>query len=215
MFIYGVTLEKRRLHRLAYPSKGGDELNTIKIDQWHYAAKNLRSFIRKRVEDSYDAEDVLQDVLFKVHRNLSQLENMANLAPWIYQIARNSIIDYYRSRKVTLPVSELPEFLTNEESSENVNSEIITCLKPMLDQLPEKYRQALILAYIEGFTQKEVAERLGLSISGAKSRVQRGRQKLKEMLLDCCSLEFDRVGNIIEYEHKHQNCTFCSNKPRK
>ena len=79
----------------------------------------------------------------------------------------------------------------------------------MINSLPEKYKQALILTEFQNLTQKELAERMGLSVSGAKSRVQRARIKLKELLLGCCSLEFDHYGNVIDYEHKCSDCKFC------
>ena len=75
--------------------------------------------------------------------------------------------------------------------------------------MPEKYKQAIILTEYEGLTQK-LAEKLGLSLSGAKSRVQRARLKLKELLLNCCHFELDRFGNILEYHHKSKACNFCS-----
>jgi DNA-directed RNA polymerase specialized sigma subunit, sigma24 homolog len=80
----------------------------------------------------------------------------------------------------------------------------------MIDRLPEKYRKAIVLTDIERLTQKEMAEKLGLSSSGAKSRVQRSRKKLKEMLLECCHFEFDRSGNITEYQLKEQNSPCCT-----
>ena len=188
-------------------------MNTMTRDVWQEFANNLRQFISRRVQNEYDGEDILQDVLFKIHCNLSKLENSDKLSPWIYQIARHAIVDYYRSRKITLPISDLPENPA-DETFLDINREITPCLKPMIDHLPEKYRQALILVYVEGLTQREVAEKLDLSISGAKSRVQRGREKLKKMLLDCCNFKFDRIGNILEYQHKHQNCGYCSTKAR-
>lgn len=189
-------------------------MNTMTKEVWQEFANNLRQFINKRVQNEYDGEDILQDVLFKIHCNLSKLENSEKLSPWIYQIARHAIVDYYRSRKITLPISDLPENSADKRFLDNVNEEITPCLKPMLDHLPERYRQALISVYVEGLTQREVAEKLGLSVSGVKSRVQRGREKLKKMLLDCCYFEFDRIGNILEYQHKHQNCGYCSNNSR-
>jgi RNA polymerase sigma-70 factor, ECF subfamily len=86
---------------------------------------------------------------------------------------------------------------------------LIPSVKAMVDSLPDTYREALILTEYEGLTQRELAERLGLSLSGAKSRVQRAREKLKAMLLDCCHFEFDRLGKIIDYQ---PNCTCCTNQ---
>jgi RNA polymerase sigma-70 factor (ECF subfamily) len=87
-----------------------------------------------------------------------------------------------------------------------VIAELIPCIKEMLDSLPNDYRQALILTEYQGLTQKELGEKLGISLSGAKSRVQRAREKLKTMLLNCCHFQFDRLGRVIDYQ---SGCDCC------
>ena len=72
-----------------------------------------------------------------------------------------------------------------------------------MGELPEHYRQALELTELEGVTQKEAAGRLGLSVSGMKARVQRGRSKLKDVIDDCCSIEFDRRGGLVDYHRRN------------
>ncbi len=105
---------------------------------------------------------------------------------------------------------KLTEDITNEPDDDlSSNEEIVSCLKAMINHLPEKYKQAIILTEFQNLTQKELSERMGLSLSGAKSRVQRARSMLKETLLGCCHLEFDRLGNIIDYTHKTKDCKFC------
>ncbi len=84
---------------------------------------------------------------------------------------------------------------------------MLPCILPLVQQLPPPYRQALLLTEVEGMTQKDLAARLGLSFSGARSRVQRARDKLRELLLDCCHFEFDRRGTIIDY---YPNCERCA-----
>lgn len=107
--------------------------------------------------------------------------------------------------------SEISEDIVDESIPSQMNSEeIASCLKPMINKMPERYKQAVTLTEIKGLTQKDMAEKLGLSISGAKSRVQRGRDKLKEMLLECCHFEFDRLGNILDYQQKSKACAHCS-----
>ena len=83
-------------------------------------------------------------------------------------------------------------------------------LEPMIGELPEKYRDALLLTDIKGLTQKELSEKLDISVSGAKSRVQRGREQLRENLLKCCHLEFNGTGKIVEYRPKAGKCKTCS-----
>ena len=81
----------------------------------------------------------------------------------------------------------------------------------MIEGLPDAYREAIVLTEFEGLTQKELADRLGISLSGAKSRVQRARGQLKQMLLGCCQFEFDRRGGIIDCKPRVNNgCRGCS-----
>jgi RNA polymerase sigma-70 factor (ECF subfamily) len=110
---------------------------------------------------------------------------------WLFLVARNAIIDHYRTRK---PASELPESLP-AEMPENVTEveELKLVFRRIIDSLPEPYREALVLTEFEGLTQGELAKRLGISLSGAKSRVQRGREQLKDLLLDYCHREFSRA----------------------
>ncbi|HAA89881.1 MAG: RNA polymerase sigma factor [Thermoanaerobacterales bacterium 50_218] len=183
---------------------------------WEEFAGPLKKFILKRVSNEYDAEDILQDVFCKICSNIDELKDEGKLRAWVYQLARNAIIDYYRSRKFPVQLLESPENLAVQSlAGEDIVREVAQCLKSMINHLPEKYRQAIILTEFEGLSQKELSARLGLSFSGAKSRVQRARKKLKEMLLDCCRFEFDHLGDICDYypkENIYCNCT--GNPPR-
>ena len=163
---------------------------------WHEFAAKLGQFIRARVNDPATAEDILQDVFVKIQARLDQLKDPAKLQSWIYLIARNAIIDHYRTRKDTV---EVPETLIAEAEPESDEAEELeAAFRRMIYSLPEPSREALVLTEFDGLTQKQLAERLGISLSGAKSRVQRGREQLKEMLHECCTFEFDRRGKVIE-----------------
>ncbi|HXR66865.1 MAG TPA: RNA polymerase sigma factor SigZ [Ktedonobacteraceae bacterium] len=169
----------------------------------------LHQFIRRRVADESMAEDLLQEVFLKIHQHVGSLKDAKRLESWIYQITRNIIIDYYRSqRQAMAPLEaasmlELPEELPDED----IVSELLPCVRAMVQNLPAQDRQALILTEYQGLTQKELGERLGLSFSGAKSRVQRAREKLKQQLLECCHFELDRRGHILDYQPRCQCCT--------
>jgi len=174
---------------------------------WEEFHAPLQQFIRRRVSDEDTAEDVLQDVFLKIHQRMDALKDVRKLEGWIYQITRNAIIDSYRSRRPTTPldaeeVLDLPEELPDDD----IVSELLPCVRAMVKSLPEPDRQALVLTEYQGLTQKELSERLGLSFSGAKSRVQRAREKLKQMLLDCCHFEVDRRGHVIDYQPRCQCC---------
>jgi RNA polymerase sigma-70 factor (ECF subfamily) len=165
----------------------------------------LRRFVLARVPDAAAADDVLQEIYLRIHAHIDSVRDCSRLQAWVYQIARHAIIDYYRGRR---PAVELPESLAlpDDPCVDNAECELVGSLAAMIDVLPEKYRQALSLTLYEGLTQQEAAERLGLSLSGAKSRVQRAREKLKDMLLNCCHFEFDRYGSILDYQAR---CCCC------
>jgi len=174
---------------------------------WNALHDPLRLFIRKRVADDDSAEDLLQDVFLKIHTHIGTLRDEEKLESWVYQIARNLIIDYYRRQTLTTPWEEAEPLLPMEEiPEENVRAELAPSVVAMAKYLPEPYREALLLTDYQGVSQKELSARLGLSFSGAKSRVQRAREKLKQLLLNCCHFEFDRLGRVIDYQPRCHCC---------
>ena len=175
---------------------------------WEDFSVPLKKFIAKRVRNEYDTEDILQEIFCKIHDHIEELKDKSKLHAWIYQISRNAIIDYYRTKKDTVELADFPALDTSTMDSE-IYHELGDCLETMLRHLPEKYRVAIILTEFEQLPQKELAKQLGLSLSGAKSRVQRARSKLRELLLGCCHIEFDRFGHIAGYRHKRSTCKFC------
>ena len=172
---------------------------------WERYSRRLLAFIRSRVWDDADAEDILQQVFIRVHHNLCCQPDSEWGKPesWIYQIARNLIIDHYRRRRETV---EIPDSLPADPDVDELvrlepEPEVVLALslQEMINDLPEPYRQALLLTEYHGLSQKQLAESLGISLSGAKSRVQRARDRLRDMLLQCCHFEFDRRGRILDY----------------
>lgn len=167
----------------------------------------LRSFTLRRVSDPAAAEDILQDVYLKIHAHIGELRDSERLESWIYRLTRNAITDHYRRAR---PQDELPEGLAAPAEEEpDAATELAGSVRGMLRCLPGKYREALELTDLQGLGQSELAQKLGISVSGAKSRVQRAREKLKDAFLDCCHFEFDRYGRVIEY---HANCRECAGK---
>lgn len=165
----------------------------------------MRGYIANRVSDGDAVDDILQDVYLKAHTNLSTVRSRGSITSWLFRIASNAIVDHYRSQK---PWVDLPDELVAPEAERDYAAELATCLQPLITEMPEIYRSALQLSEIDGLPQKKVADRLGISLSGAKSRVQRGREKLRERLLDCCIVETGRSG-IIGYEPRDKSST-CS-----
>lgn len=175
---------------------------------WREYHSRLRAYIRSRVSDAAATDDILQEVFLKMQSGLDSLRDESKLKSWLYRIAGNAIVDYFRSRK---PGMEIPEWLAQPETDpgDKALQELSQCLRPMIQLLPENYRQAITLSELDGLTQKEVAEMQGTTLSGAKSRVQRGRALLKNMLHDCCRLEFDHGGRLCDYEQKGGSCDRC------
>lgn len=166
---------------------------------WRAYRAELFRFVLGRVRDETLADDIVHDVFIKAYGRRHDLKDPGKLRPWLYQITRNALVDHYRAQK---PLDPLPEDLISGETGEDnrAEQELARCLLPLLDRLPATYRHALTLAEFEGLTQHEIASREGLSLSGAKSRVQRARRRLREALLECCRVEMDNRGGIFDYE---------------
>ena len=180
------------------------------IQTWHRHRAELLRFVVARVHDPAVADDIVHDVLLKALSRIQTLEDPSKLRAWLYGIARNAIVDHFRARRPTEP---LPEDLRDDEASNMSQAEqdLAQCLVPLLDSLPAAHRQALVLAEVDGLPQREIAKREHLSLSGAKSRVQRGRRMLRAALLRCCRIELDRRGGVTGF--KQQSVCACGNDP--
>jgi RNA polymerase sigma-70 factor (ECF subfamily) len=184
---------------------------------WQELRAPLAGFIARRVSDPQDAEDVLQDVMLRIHRHSEELERVDRVAAWMHQIARNAIVDHYRRRaaRPEAPAGGPGELggaereAAGDDDAEELRRELAACLRPLIDRLPEKYRTALVLTELDGVTQAEAARRLGISVPGAKARVQRGRAQLRSLLLDCCHVELDTRGGIAGYRPRSGSCERC------
>ncbi len=156
----------------------------------------LRGYIANRVRESDAVDDILQDVFLKAHASLHTVKSHGSVLAWLYRVAANAIVDHYRAQS---PWEELPDELATPEPEPDNIAELALCLQPLIADLPETYRVALVLSEIDGLPQKEVAKRLGLSLSGAKSRVQRGRERLRQLLFRRCDIETGKNG-IVAYQ---------------
>jgi RNA polymerase sigma-70 factor, ECF subfamily len=170
---------------------------------WEGFASQLRNFIRARVRDHAAAEDILQEVFVKIQRKLPTLRAGQRIEAWVWRITRNSIIDHFRRARSGEP---LPAELTIATEEKNDFPDISPCIQRFIGELPPPFQEALVLTEWKGLTQEQMAKQLGLSISGAKSRVQRARLQLKELLLDCCQFELDRRGNVLEMQPRRKKC---------
>jgi RNA polymerase sigma-70 factor, ECF subfamily len=168
----------------------------------------IRGFIRRRVRDDATADDLAQETLLKVYRSRHALRDGQRLEAWLYRIARTTLIDHYRRHR---PGEELPANLQAEAEprADEVTAAMARAVRHYLEELPERYREPVRLAEVEGLPLAKIALRMGLSLTAVKSRVRRGRSMLKKKLQDCCRLEFDRLGKIISYERRAK--TSCCN----
>lgn len=189
---------------------------------WQLVHDGLRAFIAKRVNDQGHVDDILQNVFVRVHQQIDSVSNPDQVVSWIYQITRNTIIDHYRKpggwREVPTGLSSELEVLhevpmvseiTRHSDAAEPRAELAACLRPMIDRLSQDYREAITLVELEGLTQQAAAQQMGLSLSGMKSRVQRGRKRLKQMLADCCLIELDRRKGVIDYQSHRADCNLC------
>jgi RNA polymerase sigma-70 factor (ECF subfamily) len=137
-----------------------------------------------------------------MHRGLPALADGERFGPWVYRIAANTVADHLRAR-VRHPLvahealHEESEDM-NREPVENLEAELAECVALFVARLPSPYREAITLTELEGLTQKDAAEMLGVSISGMKSRVQRGRERIRQMFEQCCEISLDCRGRVTE-----------------
>jgi RNA polymerase sigma-70 factor (ECF subfamily) len=177
-----------------------ESISTERI--WELLSAKLRSFLLRRVSDEQVAEDLLQETFVRIHKKLAEVEDVQRITPWVFQIARNLVVDHYR-RKSLDATAIADDLESQEDEEEHLNELVAGWLPPMVAELPEAYRDAVELYELKGVSQREIADQLGISLSGAKSRVQRGRAQLKKLLFDCCSFEQDRHGNVIGFSKNH------------
>jgi len=175
---------------------------------WNRFSGRILNFIKTKVNDPVEAEDVLSEVFEKIHRKLRSLKEHEKLVPWMFQISRNTITDHYRKKQpVSVDISEIP--VLAQEMPEQERMDLDKCLAVFVGKLPEKYREAVRMSELETLKHAEVADKLGLSLSATKSRILRGREMLKEMFVACCHFERDKRGKLIGDPRLIENCPIC------
>jgi RNA polymerase sigma-70 factor (ECF subfamily) len=169
---------------------------------WREYRTRLVRFVRSKVHDDVAAEDIVHDALVKAWTKRSSLQSEEALLPWLFQITMNAVRDHHRVRHHDV-VSDLdPEDKTNSDDLQ----QIAECLTSMIDTLEEPYRSAIRRSEIDGVPMRVIADELNISLSGVKSRVQRGRAKLRDQIMACCQFEVNERGQITNGD-EHQ----CSN----
>lgn len=193
----------------AHPERPGADVERL----WADFSQDLHRYIARRVRRPEDAEDILQTVFLRIQAKSPTLREDERLLGWIYTLARNAITDHHRlaSNRRELPVEDFPgplDLIQDDEGDEQTaEAELATCLRPMLAKLPPEQAAALELVELRGVSQVEAALLAGVSVSGMKSRVQRGRARLRELLLTCCSVSQDVRGRVQDFEPRASGCS--------
>lgn len=177
-------------------------METEVLATWNNLQHELRSLVYRKVRDRALADDIVQDVFIKVQANLSQLKDRTKFSAWIYRIAQHVVTDHFRKSSPFVKQVDVDW----ESSQHEFNECVAHCLNVLLDKLPEKYQEALKLTELENLSQFELAERLNISYSGARSRVQRARRLLKAKIEELYLIKTDSYGNIIVCENRSPCC---------
>ena len=179
---------------------------------WQDVAAQLRPFLARQVGPA-DLDDVLQDVFLRVQRGLPGLRDEERFTSWLFQIARNAIADHRRMR-ARHPLAdepaeaEIPAAPTDDDRE--AARSLACCISLFVARLPSPYREAVTLVELEGLTIREAADMVGISVSGMKSRVQRGRAQLRQLFDECCEIALDARGKVIDYTPRPRPCGTCT-----
>lgn len=169
---------------------------------WKELDAKLRPFVARRVRSTADVDDVVQDVFLRIQRGAATLRDDDRFGPWVYQVARNAIVDHQRTAaRNPLAHDDVREESAVEDAGESsAAEELSSYVAVFVALLPSPYREALTLTELQGMSQKDAAAMLGISVSGMKSRVQRGREQLREALEACCNIALDVRGHVLSCE---------------
>jgi RNA polymerase sigma-70 factor, ECF subfamily len=172
---------------------------------WADVHGRLRAFVGRRVGDPHTADDLAQDVLLRLHRNIGQLRDDQRLDAFAYAIARNAITDHYRAQARRREIPSEPTELTASIGTHPVSSDapdareqLSRCLEPLVRRLSPPYREALMLTDLGELSQVEAARRAGLTVPGMKARVQRARRQVRDLLGECCEVALDQSRRVAD-----------------
>jgi RNA polymerase sigma-70 factor (ECF subfamily) len=176
---------------------------TLSDQQWREVLRRLRGFVHRRIADPHRAEDLVSEIALRIQQNLGSVDDQERLLHWVSSIARNAVIDEYR-RAARAREELVAEHSTTAAPAVDFDEpavlrELAACMRPLLDGLPPEQQRAVELVDLEGWTQQRAAREEGISLPGMKSRVQRGRKRLAELLGQCCGLTLDAHGLPMDY----------------
>ena len=173
---------------------------------WKDLSGKLYSYLLVNVKNEEVAKDILQDVFLKITEKKELFRSDENYRGWVFRITKNMLIDYFRKNKKHIELQLFTERDESLEETPQTYESLMPALDEFINNLPPKYKEPLVLSDIQGMNQKQIAEKLNLSLSGAKSRVQRARKLLKESFLECSTYEFDKLGRVIDFHPTGDKC---------
>jgi len=162
--------------------------------------RSLFAYVRSKIRSKEDAEDILQNVFTRISMNAGSLSEKEKIQNWLFTVTRNAVIDYYRvqAKKKNVELSEsIAEQLLDEEGIDTTKG-LDGCVSAMIALLPEDYRSIVEDAEIRGISQKELAKKHNMAYSSMRTRVQRGRERLKQLFYNCCYIQTDNRGNVLQ-----------------
>ena len=182
-----------------------DDLSGVQMEFWKIHDQfydPVRKFILAYVKDEWVADDLIQETFIKVQKNLDGVRDPAKLLSWIFRIAYNVCHDHFRQAKrsslndrtIQQEIITFKEALVQKELEQHQMGQ---CVQDKMDLLPPDYRTVLILSNIMTFSQKEIAEIMGISVANVKVKVHRARKKFRAILEDHCSFEVDERSVLV------------------
>lgn len=176
---------------------------------WQEFGARLRPFLARRV-DASDVDDVLQDVFLRVQRGVSRLRDGERFTSWLFQIARSAVAEHQRTRRRhPLAVRTAEAVAEPAEDDREAARSLACCVSLFVDRLPPLYCEALKLVELEGLTLHDAAAKTGVSVTAIKSRVRRGRARLRQVYEECCEIALDARGKVIDYSRRPRPCGAC------
>lgn len=172
---------------------------------WSTYAEDVKRFIMSKVKNTTVTDDILQDTFIKVHTKLHTLKDITKLKSWIFAIARNAVIDYFKTTNQIFDKKDF-DLVTEQESNTHTEQD---CLRGILKKLPKKYRKALFLSDIKGLKQQDVAKHLNQTLSTTKSQIQRARKLIAKGFMDCCGFVLNKDGKLVGEIQEKGDCKVC------
>ncbi|MEQ3664160.1 sigma-70 family RNA polymerase sigma factor [Olleya sp.] len=174
-------------------------------DIWKLHADDIKYFILSKVKDEVIADDLLQETFIKVHTKLNTLKDEGKLKSWLFSIARYTVLDYFRSKKLVYETTD-EDFIFEEQKLEHNEAD---CLHGIIKSLPEKYRETLLLSDVKGLKQQQIADQLNLALPTIKSQIQRGRKMIAQGFVDCCDFVINDQGFLVGEVKDKADCKMC------